>query len=67
MTSLNEYTHECAVLLASNEREQSYASNQLSNWQSSRLNTILYQQKVSSKRFKKQERWNVQWLWQICE
>ena len=67
MTSSNECIHKCTVLSAWNERKQNYTSNQLLDWKSSRLNTILYQWKVSFRRFKKWERQDIQQLWQICE
>ena len=67
MTSSNECTYEHTILSAWNEREQSYASYQLSDRQNSRLNTTLYQWKVLLRRFKKQERQNVWWLQQILD
>ena len=59
MTSSNKCTHEHTVLSTWNEREQSYVSNQLSNWQDSRLNTILHQWEVSFQKSERQEEWNV--------
>ena len=42
MTSLNECTHEHTVLSAQHWRRQSHANYQLSDWQDSKLNTIIH-------------------------
>ena len=64
MTDSDECAFQHAVLSAWNRRQQDHVNHQLSDWQDSQLNSVIYQQKVS---FREREEWDVQQLWKICE